>query len=57
MASKITRMFSSRTNQNVQVARIKKKLNDGHGVKRGEVRKDLRRVNDLLQRADALAGS
>jgi hypothetical protein len=39
------------------VARIKQKLNHGHGVKRGEVRKDLARVNDLLQRAAALAGS
>jgi type II secretory pathway pseudopilin PulG len=38
-------------------ARIKMKLNNGQGVKRGEVRKDLARVSDLLQRADALAGS
>jgi hypothetical protein len=39
------------------VAKLKKVLNDGHGVKHGEVRKYLAQVNDLLQRADALAGS
>jgi hypothetical protein len=43
--------------RDVLAARIKKQLNNGHGVKRGEMRKDLRRVNELLQRADALAGS
>jgi type II secretory pathway pseudopilin PulG len=39
------------------VAKIKKALNSGHGVKHGEARKLLAQVNDLLQRADALAGS
>jgi hypothetical protein len=39
------------------VAKIRKVLNRGHGVKHGEVRKYLARVNDLLQRAAALAGS
>ena len=39
------------------VARIKQALNRGLGVKRGEVRMDLARVNDLLQRAATLAGS
>jgi type II secretory pathway pseudopilin PulG len=39
------------------VAKLKKVLNDGHGLKHGEVRKYLAQVNDLLQRADALAGS
>jgi hypothetical protein len=38
-------------------ARIRKQLNNGHGVKRGEMRRDLRRVSELLRRADALAGS
>jgi len=39
------------------VAKIKQKLNNGKGVKRGEARKFIARANDLLQRADALAGS
>jgi hypothetical protein len=39
------------------VAKIKKVLNRGHGVKHGEVRKYLAHANDLLQRAAALAGS
>jgi type II secretory pathway pseudopilin PulG len=39
------------------VAKLKKVLNDGHGVKHGKVQKYLAQVNDLLQRADALAGS
>jgi hypothetical protein len=41
------------------VAKIKKVLNDaaaGHEPKHGEVQQDLALVNDLLQRADALAG-
>src|SRR5947208_7755482 len=39
------------------VAKLKTVLNDGKGLKLGEVRNYLARVNDLLQRADALAGS